>query len=147
MCKINFYMCTELLLHWYFYLSNTWKTRQRWCGMAGGFLDQWSKLPMKQNAKKLPRLFPPNLSTKLWFHKKDLNLSIGKKSPTWCRASGQQACRSHRLIRTRETTTAAGPGHLPALLITPIFHQTSSLPLYSALLPTQLQHPLPFLSS
>lgn len=33
------------------------------------------------------------------------------------------------LLHTREMTTAAGPGHLPALLITPIFHQTSSLPL------------------
>lgn len=50
------------------------------------------------------------------------------------------------LICTREMTTAAGPGHLPALLITPIFHQTSSLPLSSTLLPTWLQNtppPLP----
>lgn len=45
------------------------------------------------------------------------------------------------LISTREMTTAAGPGHLPALLITPIFHQTSSLLLSSSLLPAKLHNP------
>lgn len=70
---------------------------------------------------------------------------VGKKKPHLVR---QVASRlgdhfESGLIRTREMTTAAGPGHLPVLLITPIFHQTSSLPLCSAPLPAQLQNPPP----
>lgn len=39
------------------------------------------------------------------------------------------------LIHAREMTTAAGLGHLPALLIAPISLRTSSLPLFSSVLP------------
>lgn len=109
-------MCTALLLHWYFYLASTWKNSAAlmWDGRETFIL----KFPMKQKSKKLEE------TVHLFYLTFQLNLSIFlhcQESPTWCRASGQQACRSHQLIHTRETTTAAGPGHLPALLDPPNF--------------------------